>query len=334
LLDAIEKYETKKKINWKEISNQLENKFTSVQCHQHYYRVISPELNRKSVWTQEEDDLLMSIVEKKGKKWALIAKDIKGRSDINCRQRYLAIHKKYATPNQKTTQTPNQKTQTIQIVQPTQNRMLRGSQRKVHINNCIEQELNSNNNIKFNTNIIKINISQNSHNYYNSNNINTLLKDDISNKNLNQEHPTEKRVLPDIEYETSKRRKLYHENNFIYNDDCEEILQDGYIQNCFLPHLPNIFELNDGLLKFENLHRITPLNEIMEESKKFQNYECNLLDLTCNEKDVMGEKDYQISNSKFSDQFGKDLYKLEEYKDIKSPCVINESIYELFNDKI
>ena len=60
---------------------------SDVQCLQRWQKVLSPELV-KGPWTKEEDQLVVSLVQKYGpKKWSLISKHLKGRIGKQCRER-------------------------------------------------------------------------------------------------------------------------------------------------------------------------------------------------------------------------------------------------------
>ncbi len=72
--------------NWVEIAKEMRNR-TNVQCSQHYQRTLNPTIKHEK-WTEEEDEQLKNLVDQHGEKWAEIAKEMPGRTDIRCRQRY------------------------------------------------------------------------------------------------------------------------------------------------------------------------------------------------------------------------------------------------------
>ncbi|XP_031277429.1 transcription factor MYB3R-4-like [Pistacia vera] len=72
---AVEKFRGK---NWKKIAECVPDR-TDVQCLHRWQKVLNPNLVKGS-WTKEEDDLIIELVEKQGKKkWAEIAKHLPGR---------------------------------------------------------------------------------------------------------------------------------------------------------------------------------------------------------------------------------------------------------------
>lgn len=65
LIDAVSDFNQK---NWKRIAEALPGR-TDVQCLHRWQKVLNPCLV-KGPWTQEEDDLVFELVEKKGaQKW-------------------------------------------------------------------------------------------------------------------------------------------------------------------------------------------------------------------------------------------------------------------------
>ncbi|KAL4438039.1 hypothetical protein ABPG77_004260 [Micractinium sp. CCAP 211/92] len=46
---------------------------------------------RKGKWSQEEDDLLLKAMALHGRKWSLVAKLVPGRTDVQCRERYMNV---------------------------------------------------------------------------------------------------------------------------------------------------------------------------------------------------------------------------------------------------
>lgn len=65
--------------NWVRISNNLVTR-TPKQCRERYHQNLKPSLNRTPI-SQEEGELIESLVLKYGKKWAEISRHLNGRSD-------------------------------------------------------------------------------------------------------------------------------------------------------------------------------------------------------------------------------------------------------------
>ena len=86
LLKLIKEY-NEKRIKWTEIAKSIDK--TAKQCYSRY-RQINPSF-KKGMWTKSEENLLSELVEKHGKKWALIAKIFKTRSGKQIRHHYLNI---------------------------------------------------------------------------------------------------------------------------------------------------------------------------------------------------------------------------------------------------
>jgi hypothetical protein len=75
---------------WVHIAKLLGTGKTGAQCSQRWSRVIAPSLTKKP-WTAEEEERLIELHQMFGKMWANIASHLPGRSDIQCRYRYLKI---------------------------------------------------------------------------------------------------------------------------------------------------------------------------------------------------------------------------------------------------
>ncbi|KAJ3124777.1 hypothetical protein HK098_000868 [Nowakowskiella sp. JEL0407] len=74
--------------HWTQISKTIEGR-TPDACRKRWEKVLDPTI-RKGAWLPEEDALLLELVGKYGsKKWTLIASEIKGRTDKQCRQRWF-----------------------------------------------------------------------------------------------------------------------------------------------------------------------------------------------------------------------------------------------------
>lgn len=71
------------KIPWKKIALRLKGRSVT-QCYQRYHRVISPNIDHSS-FTPEELMVLESHYKSGSKSWATMAKQLKGRTDIQCK---------------------------------------------------------------------------------------------------------------------------------------------------------------------------------------------------------------------------------------------------------
>nr|XP_032802061.1 snRNA-activating protein complex subunit 4-like isoform X1 [Petromyzon marinus] len=58
------------------------------QLSGHWNNVLKPGL-RHGAWSSLEDDLLLRAVERFGERWFLVAKEVPGRTDLQCRERYV-----------------------------------------------------------------------------------------------------------------------------------------------------------------------------------------------------------------------------------------------------
>lgn len=73
--------------DWKTIATFLPGR-SEFHCQHRFKRVLDPDLI-KGGWTKEEDELLLKLVEMHGnKKWAVIARHLKGRHGKQCRERW------------------------------------------------------------------------------------------------------------------------------------------------------------------------------------------------------------------------------------------------------
>lgn len=72
--------------NWDKVSKLIPNR-TPRQCRDRWNKYLSPNISGL-MWTDEEDQLLLSLINNFGNKWTKIASFFKGRSDINIRNRY------------------------------------------------------------------------------------------------------------------------------------------------------------------------------------------------------------------------------------------------------
>ena len=89
LIQLVEKYGSK---NWNLISKNIEGR-TGKQCRERWCNNLNPEIN-KSEWSLEEEMLLLLIHNKKGNKWSLMTKYLKGRNDNNIKNHWNSRMKK------------------------------------------------------------------------------------------------------------------------------------------------------------------------------------------------------------------------------------------------
>lgn len=60
--------------NWIAVASLFKNR-TDVQCRERWCNILDPNLNG-SDWTKEEDEMLMTMVEKYGQKWSQVARGV------------------------------------------------------------------------------------------------------------------------------------------------------------------------------------------------------------------------------------------------------------------
>ena len=83
--------ETRGAREWKKISELMSYKFSDVQCLHRWSKVLRPGL-RKGPWTEEEDNIVRSLVAQHGAgkiKWSQVAAQLPGRLGKQCRERWL-----------------------------------------------------------------------------------------------------------------------------------------------------------------------------------------------------------------------------------------------------
>lgn len=74
---------------WKRISEHVATK-TERQCL-HRSRTKQFRMSCRNAWSEEEDKRLVSLVEEMGRNWSKISRHFLGRTDANCRERYVNI---------------------------------------------------------------------------------------------------------------------------------------------------------------------------------------------------------------------------------------------------
>ena len=78
--------------HWKQLSNLLPGR-AGKQCRERWMNQLNPNINH-SVWTQEEDLLLLNLHAQFGNKWVKIASQMPGRSDNSVKNRWNSTVKK------------------------------------------------------------------------------------------------------------------------------------------------------------------------------------------------------------------------------------------------
>lgn len=102
LLEAIKKFGER---NWSAIAQHVGTK-NGDQCNQHWHRVLDPKIC-KTPWTDEEDEKLLDRVKEHGESaWKRIAEGLPGRTDIQCRHRWM-MRKKYISKDKLAAKTKN-----------------------------------------------------------------------------------------------------------------------------------------------------------------------------------------------------------------------------------
>jgi hypothetical protein len=91
LLVAVARFGAK---DWRWISSFLGAGRRPSQCNQRWCRAIDPAISHRA-WEDDEDQKLLRAVEVLGKaSWCQIAKIVSGRTDLQCRYRYLQLVKR------------------------------------------------------------------------------------------------------------------------------------------------------------------------------------------------------------------------------------------------
>lgn len=84
--------ENEQLINWKKVSKEMGNR-TPRQCKERYLHYLSPRIN-KNIWTSEEDSKLISEVSRLGKRWKILEKFFKDRTEIDIRNRFHVLQRR------------------------------------------------------------------------------------------------------------------------------------------------------------------------------------------------------------------------------------------------
>lgn len=84
--------ELEESINWIKVSKMMGNR-TSRQCKERYMHYLSPRIN-KNEWTSDEELKLIEEVSRLGKRWKLLEKVFKDRTEIDIRNRFYVLQRR------------------------------------------------------------------------------------------------------------------------------------------------------------------------------------------------------------------------------------------------
>lgn len=88
LVEAVKKYGDK---NWSSVATMLGGLRSGQQCLHRWQKTLNPDI-RRGRWDVKEDNLLAMAVRAYGSgNWRLIQKHVPGRTDVQCRERYVNI---------------------------------------------------------------------------------------------------------------------------------------------------------------------------------------------------------------------------------------------------
>lgn len=79
------------------------------QCRDRYYHYLDPNISTDICWSQSEDECLLNLVEKVGKKWKIMEKMFPGRTEVSLRNRYNLLLRKFNREQKKINQSQNLK---------------------------------------------------------------------------------------------------------------------------------------------------------------------------------------------------------------------------------
>lgn len=83
--------------NWISVSECMKQKNfdrSSRQCRDRYSHYLDPRINKNKIWTKEEEDLLVKLVENEGNKWKKFENYFPGRTEVSLRNKYQLINRK------------------------------------------------------------------------------------------------------------------------------------------------------------------------------------------------------------------------------------------------
>ena len=92
LLKLVDKYHC----DWKKISFEMKNRNIR-QCKERYYHYLSPNI-KSDIWTPDEDIILLKMIDQHGRKWKYFENIFSGRTEINIRNRYYVLSRKFKSP--------------------------------------------------------------------------------------------------------------------------------------------------------------------------------------------------------------------------------------------
>jgi hypothetical protein len=79
--------------DWARISKMIGSGRSRAQCAQRWCRCLNPTIVKGS-WDPEEDEKLLMLIRRYGtKNWVQISRGMETRSDVQCRQRYMNMHR-------------------------------------------------------------------------------------------------------------------------------------------------------------------------------------------------------------------------------------------------
>ncbi|MDR1366446.1 MAG: hypothetical protein LBJ13_00870 [Puniceicoccales bacterium] len=86
LEEGVKRYGTS---NWTAVATLVPDR-TPDQCRQRWYGTLDPAINKRQ-WSKEEDQILMDTYLRVGRRWAVIAARLPGRTDHQCRSQYIFL---------------------------------------------------------------------------------------------------------------------------------------------------------------------------------------------------------------------------------------------------
>ncbi|KAL0220704.1 hypothetical protein RCL1_000558 [Eukaryota sp. TZLM3-RCL] len=93
LTQAVSTLNTPNWKGWQNVAKAVGSGRTADMCSQRWYRCLSPSI-KKGKWSSDEDTVLKRLVEMHGEKnWKEVSKGLPGRSDIQCRYRWVRMVK-------------------------------------------------------------------------------------------------------------------------------------------------------------------------------------------------------------------------------------------------
>lgn len=89
LLILVNNFENKDLINWNRVASKMQDR-TPRQCRERYLNYLM-EKNKKGDWSKEEDELILSLYNQIGPKWAKMTSYFNKRSNIDIKNRYSTL---------------------------------------------------------------------------------------------------------------------------------------------------------------------------------------------------------------------------------------------------